>query len=72
MTLLARASAAIRARRQALGLKQSEVAKAAGVSLRQYVAIEQGANFTIATLRRIAAALSCAASSLVKPNGERA
>lgn len=55
----------IRARRLALDLKQSEVAKAAGVSLRQYVAIEQGANLTIATLRRIAAALSCAASSLV-------
>ena len=65
--LLARASAAIRARRQSLGLKQSEVAKAARVSLRQYVTIEQGGNCTLATLERIAVALDCAPASLLSP-----
>lgn len=63
--LLARASAAIRARRQALGLKQSEVAKAAGMSLRRYITIEQGANFTLDKLERIAVALDCSPASLL-------
>lgn len=63
--LLARASAAIRARRQELRLKQSEVAKAAGMSLRRYITIEQGANFTLDKLERIAIALDCAPASLL-------
>ena len=65
MTLLARASAAIRARRQALELKQSEVAKAAGMSLRQYIIIEHGGNFTIDKLERIAIALDRTPASLL-------
>ena len=65
MTLLSRASAAIRARRQELRLKQSEVAKAAGMSLRRYITIEQGANFTLDKLERIAVALDCPPASLL-------
>lgn len=65
MTLLARASAAIRTRRQTLGLKQSEVAEAARVSLRQYITIEHGGNFTLDKLERIAVALDCAPASLL-------
>jgi transcriptional regulator with XRE-family HTH domain len=65
MTLLARASAAIRARRQALGLKQSEVARAAAMSLRCYITIEHGGNFTIDKLERIAVALDCPPASLL-------
>lgn len=65
MTLLARASTAIRARRQELGLKQADVAAAAGVSLRQYVSIERGGNCTILTLDRIATALDCPPASLL-------
>ena len=63
MTLLAHASAAIRARRQALGLKQSEVAEAAGMSLRRYITIEHGGTFTLDKLERIA--LDCAPASLL-------
>lgn len=55
----------IRARRLALDLKQSEVAQRAKVSLRQYVAIEGGANLTVATLGRIAAALKCEPAALL-------
>jgi transcriptional regulator with XRE-family HTH domain len=65
MTLLARASAAIRARRQALGLKQSEVAEAAAMSLRRYITIEHGENFTLDKLERIAIALDCPPASLL-------
>ena len=63
--LLARASAAIRARRQALGLKQSEVAKAAAMSLRRYITIEHGGNFTLDKLERIAVALDCSPASFL-------
>lgn len=58
----------IRNRRLALDLTQAQVAKAAGVSLRQYVAIEQGANSTIATLGRIADALDCELAALLSPD----
>lgn len=64
-SLLTATSAAILARRQALGLKQADVAASAGVSLRQYVTIEQGGNFTLATLERIAVALDCPPASLL-------
>ena len=63
--LLARASAAIRARRQELRLKQSEVAKAAGMSLRRYITIEHGGNFTLDKLERIAVALDCSPASFL-------
>ena len=63
--LLARASAAIRARRQSLGLKQSEVAAAAAMSLRRYITIEHGGNFTLDKLERIAVALDCPPASLL-------
>lgn len=63
--LLARASAAIRARRQELRLKQSEVAKAAAMSLRRYITIEHGGNFTLDKLERIAVALDCSPASLL-------
>ena len=65
MTLLARASAAIRARRQELRLKQSEVAKAAGMSLRRYITIEHGGNFTLDKLERIAIALDASRSQRI-------
>ena len=41
------------------------LAKAAGMSLRQYIIIEHGGNFTLDKLERIAVALDCPPASLL-------
>ncbi len=48
---------AIRAAREAARLSQARLARSCGISLRHLVAIERGANFTVAVLVAISRAL---------------
>lgn len=66
--VLAHVAGSVRARRQAKGLSQAGLAELSGISRRMVIAIETDeANVSLSTLDRLAAALGCSLSELVRP-----
>lgn len=68
--VLAHVAENVRTRRQARGLSQAGLAELSGISRRMLIAIETDeANVSLSTLDRLAAALGCSLSELVRPPG---
>jgi transcriptional regulator with XRE-family HTH domain len=66
--VLAHVAENVRARRQAKGLSQAGLSELSGISRRMVIAIETDeANVSLSTLDRLAAALGCSLSELVRP-----